>query len=904
MAVDEHATDRFLRTGTLDGASPAEIAEACLQRVRAATTQSNRVALKLGQQFVRQARPHGGVLYTTALRANGWAQLVAGAYPQAEQDYLEARRLLRRDALARARIDRILIDIYMYLDRPKESKRRARLALDTFRRLDAAADTAKTQVNYANVLHRQDRHREAGRLYRKAADFFADAGVEPAAALCWYNLANTRVQLFDFEEAEDLYTRARDIFTRCDDLLHATGCLYGLAWLHMLAGEFHKALRELSACEKVYRKGGQQRELLLCLLDRAETFLSLNLLTDARRTAEEAGRHARRLRLGYESAKADLFAGRASVGLGRSADARRALTRAADSFKRVRNESFAAATRLSLAQATGDARRRSSLLISARRSFRKAQLPLWQAICDLQMLSDRPDDPATWNRLSRNPAVRTVPHLFVGWQTLRGDRAFERRRVQSARVHWARAADTLDAVRVKLPPVEMRSAYMRKRPDPFARLIEVDSVVDPARAAAWSERSKTGGIWSAPQEILAASPQRRQIEADLAELAQRVAAVAGTVTLSGSSRTLGTAHVDRTLRSLQTTLRNRLAELDVSSSNAEPTETVAQQLVAESQRQPIVQFYVGADDITVFVHHRGDCHSHRYTDGVQTLSDLVSQWRFLIECAAYTPGEASGARLRDEQEALDRISRWLLPPLEIPNRTKRLLIIPEGPLVNLPWLALQPNGSRLGDDRDIVLTPSLRHYHHARRNTSRGRQMRVFVGDRQGLTHIDSEIDAIRARLPEAHTEIVDPCSRSDWPGDGQSHIWHYSGHASLRSDNPFYSALMLADGPLFAADLRLLRHRVSLVTLAACRTGQRANVPGDENTGLVRSLLEMGARNVVASHWAVADRSTAAWMDRFYCHYLGGAAVSRAVRLAARDVRETYPSVYHWGAFSAFGCG
>ena len=77
-----------------------------------------------------------------------------------------------------------------------------------------------------------------------------------------------------------------------------------------------------------------------------------------------------------------------------------------------------------------------------------------------------------------------------------------------------------------------------------------------------------------------------------------------------------------------------------------------------------------------------------------------------------------------------------------------------------------------------------------------------------------------------------------------------------------------------------------------------------ERTRGLVRSLLEMGARNVIASHWAVADQSTALWVDELYKQYLAGASVSRAVRLAARKVREDHPSVYHWGAFSAFGCG
>ncbi len=147
-----------------------------------------------------------------------------------------------------------------------------------------------------------------------------------------------------------------------------------------------------------------------------------------------------------------------------------------------------------------------------------------------------------------------------------------------------------------------------------------------------------------------------------------------------------------------------------------------------------------------------------------------------------------------------------------------------------------------------------------------------------------------------------DPCRRSDWPNDTQAGIWHYTGHAQLRSDNPFYSSLQLADGPLFAADIRLKQNQVGLVTLAACRTGQQKYLPGEESSGLVRSLVEMGARNVVASHWAIADEPSALYMNEFYGHYLGGQPLTKAMRQAARHVRERYRSAYHWAAFSLFG--
>lgn len=80
--------------------------------------------------------------------------------------------------------------------------------------------------------------------------------------------------------------------------------------------------------------------------------------------------------------------------------------------------------------------------------------------------------------------------------------------------------------------------------------------------------------------------------------------------------------------------------------------------------------------------------------------------------------------------------------------------------------------------------------------------------------------------------------------------------------------------------------------------------VPGEETTGLVRSLLEMGARNVLAGHWPVSDRSTAVWMGAFYKRLFAGDDLLGSAAFAAESVRETYPSAFYWAAFSVFGAG
>ncbi len=907
MALSRKAGDevakRFLSRGSGGGLDDIDLARACDRLIRGETEVSSSRAVGLARKFVGRSQARKGVLLTTACRCLGWASLVSGDFRRAEKSYLQARSLLARDAAGRGRVDRILIDVYMYLGDFKEARRRARLSLAVFKRLDDEAESIKTRVNFANLLHRQDRHREAGELYEQASSYFERQGNQLAAAFCNYNRANTLVQLFYFDKAEELYKKARKVFLRHDHNLRATGCLNGLAWLHMLEGNYHIALKELARCEQDFRRAAQPRELVLCRLDRAESYLGLNLFVDAREAAREAEKAATKLGIRYESSKAAFFAAKASLALGRSKEARRSLEKAKAGFKGERNRSFLAAVNLLSAQIEVSSGKNTSALSAARRRFTQAQLPLWEAICDLQLLSDQPKATLVLQRLSRNPAVKAVPHLYARHHTLLGDREAERGHPKRARRHWRQAADVLDAVRAKLPPVDLRSSFSRHQSDPYRKLISSELDRDPVKAAAWSERYKTAGLWSGGDQFLA-SPVRLRAEKSLAELADQVTAISGQLDRLSGERSAASPRARKTLVRLQRKVRQDLAAVEEDrEARADRIDTLCEQITEVSDERPVVQFHSAGGDLIAFVHDRSVTRVHRYLNGADTVREFTGRWRFMVERAPYAGGRLSAEALADERRLLNLMGRWLWQPLEISSREKSVLVLPEGEISNLPWQAVTPNGHPLADGLEVIVAPSLRHYLNARNCRTRSRKISVFVGNTKGLSRAAQE-HRLLSETGRHPVEVFDPCRREDWPNRSQARIWHYTGHAQLRADNPFYSSLKLADGPLFAADFRLKTNRVSLVTLAACRTGQQASLPGEESTGLVRSLLEMGAGNVVASHWAVSDKSTALWMNRFYDRYLNGRSVGEAARLATLQVREKYPSAYNWAAFSVFGAG
>ena len=103
---------------------------------------------------------------------------------------------------------------------------------------------------------------------------------------------------------------------------------------------------------------------------------------------------------------------------------------------------------------------------------------------------------------------------------------------------------------------------------------------------------------------------------------------------------------------------------------------------------------------------------------------------------------------------------------------------------------------------------------------------------------------------------------------DEQAGLLHAGGlalhGAALRGPD---SALWAADDDLlFPAEVaRLPLHGTRLVTLSSCESGAGTAVSGEGLLGLRRGFALAGAREVAVALWPVSDRSTPAFMDRFY---------------------------------------
>lgn len=136
--------------------------------------------------------------------------------------------------------------------------------------------------------------------------------------------------------------------------------------------------------------------------------------------------------------------------------------------------------------------------------------------------------------------------------------------------------------------------------------------------------------------------------------------------------------------------------------------------------------------------------------------------------------------------------------------------------------------------------------------------------------------------------------------------IVHFACHGLLDEKVPFRSALVLSkderkeeDGFLQVREIYNLRMNADLVVLSACQTGKGSLERAEGLMGLPRIFFYAGSKAVVSALWPIGDRSTAAFMNKFYGFLSGGYNKTTALRLAKlRMIDSEFSHPFYWAAF------
>ncbi|MFO6453526.1 MULTISPECIES: CHAT domain-containing protein [unclassified Aeromicrobium] len=286
------------------------------------------------------------------------------------------------------------------------------------------------------------------------------------------------------------------------------------------------------------------------------------------------------------------------------------------------------------------------------------------------------------------------------------------------------------------------------------------------------------------------------------------------------------------------------------------------------------------------------------TDDVRVVCDLGSAqplWELLaglqadldVSASSLSPALAQVV-LAGRKRRLEQLAEALVGPLLEHVGDRRVVITQAGVLAGVPWSMLP---GFVG--RPVTVASAATRWLETR-----------------GLMTPTAVTFVAGPDVPRAVEEVKQSAAR--WLGstsltDGQATVaatlaaadgadlLHISAHGRHAAENPLFSAVLLADGPLFGYDLDGLTDVPDVVVLSACEVGRSTQRWAEESLGMVNAWLHAGARCVIASPAAVADDEACEVLQDV--HRLMAAGTPPAVALA--EATADRPT-----SFVSFGAG
>lgn len=286
-----------------------------------------------------------------------------------------------------------------------------------------------------------------------------------------------------------------------------------------------------------------------------------------------------------------------------------------------------------------------------------------------------------------------------------------------------------------------------------------------------------------------------------------------------------------------------------------------------------------------------------------------------------------------------------------------LIIVPDGPLWDLPFQALYGDKGYLLDDFVVSYAPSLSVLRemkrkwskiyttpstHQRRGTANflstkpaydllalgnpdlnvlevAKLSLLRAEDLGPLSSAEKEVNTIGQLYGRNRSKVLvrERATEEEVKADAEKYrLLHVAAHAVLDDRNPMYSRIMLSreekreDGMLEAWELMKLDLKAEMVVLSACQTARGRVGAGEGMIGMSWALFVAGSPTVVVSQWKVDSDRTSELMIEFHRNLVRGngrrgAAMTKAeaLRLAALKLRHgRYNHPFYWAGFVLIG--
>ncbi len=850
---------------------------------------AHRQAVELGEAARRGGDPRSAAI---CAHAAGVAAQQLGDIDDAIAQYRRAIRLARpagaTDVAARARAS--LAGSMLVRGRLSTALREVDRALADL----SGLDSARALTQRAAILQLVGRPEDALADLRRAIPMLRQADDADWAAGALSNRSVLHIARRAFAAAETDLLEAGRLAQEHELTLWSAYIEQNLGWLDSNRGEMVSALGHFVRADELFGQLGTRSGSLL--VDRAEMLLSLRLIDEARAAADAAVELHRRHRDQLHLPRAQLLRSTVALVQGDLEVSARAADQAIGGFGRLGDAGGIALARFARLQARYAVDPRSVPAGRARRIADELRRTGWlvpaleaQVLAGIIALRRGQLGPAREDLRLASRARSTGPadvrvRGWLGEALLR----YADGRARSANSAVDAGLRIVERYQATLGATELRAHVTLHRGE-LARLgmrIALEAK-DSRRLLAIVERGRATALgFRRPRP-----PSDPTLSADLADLRTTMKEI-------DEARDEGrptAALISRQVR-LEDAIAGRTMQL--------PAALGAPRRLPRTARELDLAF--GGSALVEYVELAGRLHAVSVLDGrtrlhalgqvdaaVRLLPQLSFALRRLARPHTSPAGRAAAeAALRKMQVELDDL---LFGPVRPLLGDRPVILVPSAGLQGLPWAVLPTCRGR-----SVSVVPSATLWLDA---VSRGRPAgdRIVVAAGPGLPGAAQEAAAVAALYPGARCLVGEDATAPRVAAvGGGADILHIAAHGRLRSDNPYFSSLQLADGPLTVYDLERI-DAPGHVVLAACETAQATVVAVDEVLGFAATLLAQGTTSVVAPVVNVLDEAVVALMQDYHRQLRTGRPPAEALAVAQSLAAER--GLPAWAAAAGFVC-
>ncbi len=797
---------------------------------------------------------------------------------------------------------------YSRMGRHAEALEQSDQAVQAAERSGDARTIAGTEVNAALILSQAGQYHAAMNRAQAAAELASR--VDPAALGLQARALMTRVQslvcLGRLTEALTDQRRALELFRQAESLGDVVTASNNLAGIHSRLGHHAAALRSVEDGLKLARERARRwpddratrQQLAVALTSRGVVIADLGRFEEALANQLEARELWDSLGETGLSAIARMNLASLRFEMRRTPEAIEDITDAINRFRALRDERGEAAALVHHAEILLASNRRED----ARRS----------AVEAVRLTSEH-----GW------PQESAAAHTISG-QVQEAVGEYER-----ALESYRKAIETLEHQRGALPDDLLKMRFFSKLLDTFERAVrlqaQLEHPTDRSLPAAFrlAEQARARGLTELLAETLTPGASDTDGARRAIELADRVSAAMVRLSEATTLESIATARA--TLEQAEDERERFLVESrskpsrGFSTSHTDAIDLARLQHDVLREDETLLRYFFGNGAPWLWIVDRREVQFVELQATKDEIASRVAEWLH----REGRQGAGLGASPSGETQA-DSLGVEI--GLSEARLSRRLIVVPDGPLHRIPFEAVRRDGKYLIENHEIVVVPSATVL--AQLRSRRGAaESGGFLGagdphDGRADSHFPDlafsgqSVERIASRFPPGRATLLlrdaftkENLRRQRWD---RFRFAHFATHGWLDDEQPGRVGLRLSPsavgGPaefLNLEDVAAMDLDAELVVLSACQTGLGKSLPGEGVAGWARTFLAAGAQSVMVSLWNVGDRTTAEFMETFY-QELDGRSVPEAAREAKlaflRSERPARRAPYAWAPFVLVG--